>query len=208
MKIENLKIYGATLAIIAAMAMNPNNTMTVYAEEEVLFEDTEDDYTLEDIEETTDQPSNEDNSQENNQENEVPSTNPFDDNPEDDLENTEIDPEDEEYNTGRTEIPDYVKTEAERKGLVPDNPPTDSPSETLDDPQEEVPETPVTPVEPEVQPIPKTGASVNPLIGIGVALGLIGGSVIELQYLSGKNGLIKVIDSRKKYQKQNKKKTK
>lgn len=189
MKIEKLKLYGATLALIAATAMGANNTVTVHAEE-VLWEDTEDDYTLEDIPEGEQPPKETEKPEVKPQPTPTPTPVPTPTPTENPLDNTVIDPEDQEYNTGRTEIPDYVETEAERKGLTTPEP----------DPTPEKTPTP--------QPVPKTGFSAEKIIIGGGAAGLVAGAGISIWYEIKQGSISKVVASRKKYKKNNKKRTK
>ena len=153
MKLENLKLTGAMLLLAASLGTNPLTSMTVYAEniedDKPLFEDEKDDHELEDVsggdvkpEEPTE---------------EEPTEEPTEEEPESDpLENTDIDPEDEEYNTGREEIPDYVKTEWERKIGEPNKP--------------NEPNKPTTPDEID---LPKTGNMITNILLGGAAIGVI-----------------------------------
>lgn len=83
------------------------------------------------------------------------------------------------------EIPDSVKTEAERKGITPETPEPETEPEKPQTPETpetpskpSTPETPQTPETPEVpdtpQPIPDTGDEVSKYLVGGIALGTLG----------------------------------
>lgn len=121
---------------------------------------------------------------------------------------TDIDPEDEEYNTGRKEIPDTVKTEAERKGIdrIPGKPGKPGDKEKTGNPgsSETTTETTETTVITEIPITPKTGLSLGGIIlaggGLGVALGATNNLVSQIQ-------MNKVVDSKKKFRRKSKKRT-
>lgn len=125
--------------------------------------------------------------------------------------NTKIDKDDEKYNTGRTEIPNTVLTEAERKNI--DKLKTDEPG------KEEEKETPGTEqttettettqttetteqTTPNPTPVPKMGISYKAVYAIGAALGLIGVGAAGIKYQNSMDNLgTRVISSRRKYRK-------
>ena len=135
------------------------------------------------------------NSEDNDKENDNP------------LEDTDIDPDDEEYNTGRDEIPDTVETEWERKigkkkkkkkPTTPENP---TPTEEYV-PEEVVYEQPVTTVE-----LPKTGNEYEDAIKFGGLSGLVIAALIGLSYTNSMYNISngeKVVSSRKKFKRRNK----
>lgn len=150
--IKNLKLFGASLGLAASLAAVA--PMSVYAEEEeILFEETQDEHTETEISnENPDNTKKEETTEEENKGNQTT------------LDESNWNP-DEHPNEGN-KIPDYVQTEAERKGITP--PPTPTPEEPTK------PEEPTTPEEkteiPETKPevtekvvvtpqIPKTGDS-------------------------------------------------
>ncbi len=236
MNLKNLKVYGGMLLIASSLALGPTTSLTTYAEEEeILYEESNDDYELEDIpaDETpapTEEPATPAPTEEPPQATTAPTEEPPSSSV--DFENTVIDPEDESYNTGATEIPDSVETEAERKHLTPESPnPTEPPQTTPEPPQEtpappqetpappqETPappqETPAppqeTPAPPQETPapIPKTGE--NDLVGligkIGAGVGLTLGAGICIAYEHARDNLLdgKVVKSRKKFKKKSK----
>ncbi len=150
--IKNLKLFGASLGLAASLAAVA--PMSVYAEEEeILFEETQDEHTETEISnENPDNTKKEEATPEENRGEQVTI----------DADNWN---KDEHPNEGN-EIPDYVQTEAERKGITP--PPTPTPEEPTkpEEPKkpEEKPEIPETKIEVTekvvVTPqIPKTGDS-------------------------------------------------
>lgn len=150
--IKNLKLFGASLGLAASLAAVA--PMSVYAEEEeILFEETQDEHTETEISnENPDNTKKEEATPEENRGEQVTI----------DADNWN---KDEHPNEGNV-IPDYVQTEAERKGITP--PPTPTPEEPTkpEEPKkpEEKPEIPETKIEVTekvvVTPqIPKTGDS-------------------------------------------------
>lgn len=191
-------------------------------EEEVLFEQTEDDeYQLEDIEDES-QKSDEQKAQEEAAkaeeeakaqeeaakaqeeaariENEKAAQEAI-------IGSTTIDAEDQGYNTGRSEIPDTVLTEAERKGIgkIPENPGTpEQPGNPGTPADSGTPETSTGTPDTKIDiPItPKTGIDLkNAFIG-GIGLGGVIASISIIGDLSRAN---KVTKSRKKFGKKAKK---
>ncbi|MCH5166687.1 MAG: hypothetical protein J1F35_02220 [Erysipelotrichales bacterium] len=202
MKIEKLKVYGA-MAILALSLSSKGATITVHAEgegteeysvdaattttsttttnEEVLFEDTDDsDYTdaLEDITDeeyaewagsttdtTTTTPESETTGQTTSDEVIVV---------EDEDGNVIIAEEDQIYNTGRTDIPDYVQTEWERKIGKPEKPEKSENPENPKNP-ENPEETTVTTEESSivVMDVPKTGNTIENACLVGGGLGIV-----------------------------------
>ena len=150
--IKNLKLFGASLGLAASLAAVA--PMSIYAEEEeILFEETQDEHTETEISnENPDNTKKEEATPEENRGEQVTI----------DADNWN---KDEHPNEGNV-IPDYVQTEAERKGITP--PPTPTPEEPTkpEEPKkpEEKPEIPETKIEVTekvvVTPqIPKTGDS-------------------------------------------------
>lgn len=142
---------------------------------------------------------------------------------------TDIDPEDQSYNTGREVIPDTVLTEAERKGIdkIPNEPetpptPTETPQTPTDTPETptETPETPESeqppvPSQTEVTPEPSkiTYIPEQPKTGINMRSAVVGGasvftlvcSGIGLYYHNRLENPLRITSSRKKYSKKGKK---
>lgn len=122
---------------------------------------------------------------------------------------TTIDPEDQEYDTGRNEIPSSVQTEAERKN-IDKIPPGDSNPETTsgnnpEQPNEQQEQTPSTSVGTPIE-TPKMGIEFDENKAVLASMGIFGligvGLGFKRQY-----DLNKVLYSRKAYgKKQNKKK--
>lgn len=144
--IKNLKLFGASLGLAASLAAVA--PMSVYAEEEeILFEETQDEHTETEISnENPDNTKKEEATPEDNRGEQVTI----------DADNWN---KDEHPNEGN-EIPDYVQTEAERKGITP--PPTPTPEEpTKPEEKTEIPETKIEVTEKVVvtPQIPKTGDS-------------------------------------------------
>lgn len=144
--IKNLKLFGASLGLAASLAAVA--PMSVYAEEEeILFEETQDEHTETEISnENPDNTKKEEATPEENRGEQVTI----------DADNWN---KDEHPNEGN-EIPDYVQTEAERKGITP--PPTPTPEEpTKPEEKPEIPETKIEVTEKVVvtPQIPKTGDS-------------------------------------------------
>ena len=144
--IKNLKLFGASLGLAASLAAVA--PMSVYAEEEeILFEETQDEHTETEISnENPDNTKKEEATPEENRGEQVTI----------DADNWN---KDEHPNEGN-EIPDYVQTEAERKGITP--PPTPTPEEpTKPEEKTEIPETKIEVTEKVVvtPQIPKTGDS-------------------------------------------------
>lgn len=144
--IKNLKLFGASLGLAASLAAVA--PMSVYAEEEeILFEETKDEHTETEISnENPDNTKKEEATPEENRGEQVTI----------DADNWN---KDEHPNEGN-EIPDYVQTEAERKGITP--PPTPTPEEpTKPEEKTEIPETKIEVTEKVVvtPQIPKTGDS-------------------------------------------------
>lgn len=144
--IKNLKLFGASLGLAASLAAVA--PMSVYAEEEeILFEETQDEHTETEISnENPDNTKKEEATPEENRGEQVTI----------DADNWN---KDEHPNEGNV-IPDYVQTEAERKGITP--PPTPTPEEpTTPEEKTEIPETKIEVTEKVVvtPQIPKTGDS-------------------------------------------------
>lgn len=144
--IKNLKLFGASLGLAASLAAVA--PMSVYAEEEeILFEETQDEHTETEISnENPDNTKKEEATPEENRGKQVTI----------DADNWN---KDEHPNEGNV-IPDYVQTEAERKGITP--PPTPTPEEpTKPEEKTEIPETKIEVTEKVVvtPQIPKTGDS-------------------------------------------------
>lgn len=144
--IKNLKLFGASLGLAASLAAVA--PMSVYAEEEeILFEETQDEHTETEISnENPDNTKKEEATPEENRGEQVTI----------DADNWN---KDEHPNEGNV-IPDYVQTEAERKGITP--PPTPTPEEpTKPEEKTEIPETKIEVTEKVVvtPQIPKTGDS-------------------------------------------------
>ena len=150
--IKNLKLFGASLGLAASLAAVA--PMSVYAdEEEILFEETQDEHTETEISnENPDNTKKEESTPEENRGEQVTI----------DADNWN---KDEHPNEGNV-IPDYVQTEAERKGITP--PPTPTPEEpskpeepTKPEEKTEIPETKIEVTEKVVvtPQIPKTGDS-------------------------------------------------
>lgn len=144
--IKNLKLFGASLGLAASLAAVA--PMSVYAEEEeILFEETQDEHTETEISnENPDNTKKEEATPEENRGEQVTI----------DADNWN---KDEHPNEGNV-IPDYVQTEAERKGITP--PPTPTPEEpTKPEEKPEIPETKIEVTEKVVvtPQIPKTGDS-------------------------------------------------
>lgn len=123
---------------------------------------------------------------------------------------TDIDPEDEKYNTGRKEIPEGTPTEAERKHIdrIPGKPGKPGDKEQTGNPGSSetttTTETTETTVITEIPITPKTGLSLGGIIlaggGLGVALGATNNLVSQIQ-------MNKVVDSKKKFRRKSKKRT-
>ena len=146
--IKNLKLFGASLGLAASLAAVA--PMSVYAEEEeILFEETQDEHTETEISnENPDNTKKEEATPEENRGEQVTI----------DADNWN---KDEHPNEGN-EIPDYVQTEAERKGITPPPTPTPTPEEpTIPEEKTEIPETKIEVIEKVVvtPQIPKTGDS-------------------------------------------------
>lgn len=161
--IKNLKLFGASLGLAASLAAVA--PMSVYAEEEeILFESTQDDHKETDINnENPDNTKKEETTPEENRGEQVTI----------DADNWN---KDEHPNEGN-EIPDYVQTEAERKGLTPT--PTPTPEEpTTPEEKTEIPEaTPKVVEQVVVTPqIPKTGDARKYVIAT------IGGMLIAIAF--------------------------
>lgn len=142
--IKNLKLFGASLGLAASLAAVA--PMSVYAEEEeILFEETQDEHTETEISnENPDNTKKEEATPEENRGEQVTI----------DADNWN---KDEHPNEGNV-IPDYVQTEAERKGIKP----TPTPEEpTKPEEKTEIPETKIEVTEKVVvtPQIPKTGDS-------------------------------------------------
>ncbi len=162
--IKNLKLFGATIGLATSLVCS--SPVTVHAEEdEILWENDKDDHHEEDINDV--QPDNS-----------IVTPAPAPETPaptQITIDATNWDPKS-EPNAGQ-EIPDYVQTEAERKGLTtptpepstPENPTPTPENPTPDTPENPTPETPSKSDEP--APIPKTGNTVgNVFLIIGSAV--------------------------------------
>lgn len=135
--IRKLKLFGATVGLATSIVCT--SPVVVHAEEEVLWENDKDDHHEEDI--NSYQP-------DNSIATPTPAPAPT---KQITIDASNWNPKS-EPNAG-LEIPDYVQTEAERKGLTTPTPETPTPeTPTPDTPK---PETPSKPEEP--KPIPKTG---------------------------------------------------
>ena len=148
--IKKLKLFGATVGLATSIVCT--SPVVVHAEEEILWENDKDDHHEEDI---------------NNYQPDVDSlcilldetsllTNKLNLNIQGIASNW--DPKS-EPNAG-LEIPDYVQTEAERKGLTTPTPETPTPKTPT--PDTPTPETPSKPEEP--KPIPKTGQTAKNVV--------------------------------------------
>lgn len=118
-----------------------------------------------------------------------------------------IDAADQSYNTGRKEIPASVQTEAERKGIQPITPETPSetpgtPSETPGTPSTGTPDTGTPNTEIIITIIPKTGLDFKAILcgGFGIGLGLA-----ALNSMRGPS-IYKVEKSKKAFRKKRQKK--
>lgn len=175
-KIRNLKLFAASFGL--ATSLLASNPMSVYAEEEVLFENTNEEHVEEDInnEEVVNEPVEEPVATEAPQEQIT-------------IDETNWNPAD--HPDEGNEILDYVLTEAERKGITPTPTPEDTPvvPDTPDvpsTPSEEVVTTPVveeTIVEKIVE-IPKTGSNI-------VIISLVGATLIAVAI----NGVLTFVET-------------
>lgn len=145
--IRKLKLFGATVGLATSIVCT--SPVVVHAEEEVLWENDKDDHHEEDI---------------NNYQPDNSIATPTPETPapaptkQITIDASNWNPKS-EPNAG-LEIPDYVQTEAERKGLTTPTPETPTPeTPTLDTPK---PETPSKPEEP--KPIPKTGQTAKNVV--------------------------------------------
>ena len=146
-------------ALVTGMAFaSPVSTLTVQAEEEVLFEDTNDDYKTEDIKEEdivrdntvveTEQPKQEEKKTEEPKQEEKKEE-----------KKNECITEDNGYDeeSGKDWDPS-IKTEEEKKGLVPEEPTPEEPT-----PEEPTPEQPEpTPEQPQPTPVPTLAPNPTP----------------------------------------------
>ena len=138
--IRKLKLFGATVGLATSIVCT--SPVVVHAEEEVLWENDKDDHHEEDI---------------NNYQPDNSIATPTPETPapaptkQITIDASNWNPKS-EPNAG-LEIPDYVQTEAERKGLTTPTPETPTPETPT--PDTPTPETPSKPEEP--KPIPKTG---------------------------------------------------
>lgn len=232
MKIEKLKIYGSMLFLAFALSSQAAS-ITAFAEgeDEILFEDTDDsDYAdkLEDItEEEYAEWENSANTTTDSANQTTDSANQTTDSTTQttgdtiiDLESTEIDEEDQQYNTGRTEIPDYVQTEWERKKGTPEKP------ENPENPEKpENPENPEKPEKPEetittevvttqdspivVIDVPKTGNEIQKALLVGGAAAVVvslAGSIGYTIYMSNSSiEADRIVATRKKFKRRSKK---
>lgn len=140
--IKKLKLFGATVGLATSIVCT--SPVVVHAEEEILWENDKDDHHEEDI--NNYQPDNS-----------IATPTPETPTPaptqQITIDASNWDPKS-EPNAG-LEIPDYVQTEAERKGLTTPTPETPTPDTPT-------PETPSKPEEP--KPIPKTGQTAKNVV--------------------------------------------
>lgn len=140
--IKKLKLFGATVGLATSIVCT--SPVVVHAEEEILWENDKDDHHEEDI--NNYQPDNS-----------IATPTPETPTPaptqQITIDASNWDPKS-EPNAG-LEIPDYVQTEAERKGLTTPTPETPTP-------ETPTPETPSKPEEP--KPIPKTGQTAKNVV--------------------------------------------
>lgn len=172
--IKKLKLFGATFGLATSIVCS--SPVVLHAEEEVLWENNQDDHHEEDINDF--QP-------DNSLVTPTPAPTPAP-TTQVTLDDTNWDPSSEP--DAGLEIPDYVKTEAERKGLVTPPPTPDTP--TPDTPTPDTP-TPNTPT-PEPNPIPKTGEGKKIILAIasGLAASAIAAIIIKsLGYLNDENAI-------------------
>lgn len=168
--IKKLKLFGATFGLATSIVCS--SPVVLHAEEEVLWENNQDDHHEEDINDF--QP-------DNSLVTPTPAPTPAP-TKQVTLDDTNWDPSSEP--DAGLEIPDYVKTEAERKGLVTPPPTPDVP----DTPTPDVPDTPT----PEPAPIPKTGEGKKIIFAIasGLAASAIAALIIKsLAYLNDENAI-------------------
>ncbi len=143
--IRKLKLFGATVGLATSIVCT--SPVVVHAEEEVLWENDKDDHHEEDI--NSYQP-------DNSIATPTPETPAPAPTKQITIDASNWNPKS-EPNAG-LEIPDYVQTEAERKGLTtptPETPTPETPTPETPTPDTPTPETPSKPEEP--KPIPKTG---------------------------------------------------
>lgn len=237
---KKIKFYAPVYLLAMGLSLGAPS-INAYAEEEVLFEQEEDDYQLEDIEDES-QKTDEQKQQEaaekeaseqqaaedaTKDEEEAARIEEDKEAQEDIIGSTDIDPEDEEYNTGREEIPDTVDPEYKRKDIdrIPENPKNPENPENPGQPEnpettstQEVSTTTEVQVIPEAKieiPVtPKTGLNENTILGIGIAGGLGAAAIGLFRDARNKNKaeekLIngnRVTNSRKKFRKKSKNKT-
>ena len=178
--IKKLKLFGATFGLATSIVCS--SPVVLHAEEEeVLWENNQDDHHEEDINDF--QP-------DNSLVTPTPAPTPVP-TKQVTLDDTNWDPST-EPNAG-LEIPDYVKTEAERKGLVTPPPTPDTPTPDTPTPDTSTPDTPTpnTPT-PEPTPIPKTGECKKIILAIasGLAASAIAAIIIKsLGYLNDENAI-------------------
>lgn len=145
--IKKLKLFGATVGLATSIVCT--SPVVVHAEEEILWENDKDDHHEEDI--NNYQPDNS-----------IATPTPETPTPaptqQITIDASNWDPKS-EPNAG-LEIPDYVQTEAERKGLTTPTPETPTPETPT--PETPTPETPSKPEEP--KPIPKTGQTAKNVV--------------------------------------------
>lgn len=160
--IKNLKLFASSIGLATSLAFT--SPISVNAEEEVLWESTKDDHVLEDI--NNEQP---DNTKATEQPVQTPAP----------TAQVTIDASNwnpaSEPNAG-LEIPDYVQTEAERKGLTtptptPATPTPETPTPDTPTPDEPTPDTPA-PATPTPASIPKTGSLASALI-VATIIGIV-----------------------------------
>lgn len=165
--IKKLKLFGATFGLATSIVCS--SPIVLHAEEEVLWENNQDDHHEEDINDF--QP-------DNSLVTPTPAPTPAP-TKQVTLDDTNWDPSSEP--DAGLEIPDSVKTEAERKGLV-------TPPPTPDVPDTPTPDTPT----PEPSPIPKTGEGKKIIFAIasGLAASAIAALIIKsLGYLNDENAI-------------------
>ena len=199
-KMTKKQYFIALGALVAGMAFtSPVSTLTVHAEDEVLFEDTTDDYKTEDIKEedivrdnTVVEP--EEQKQEEQKQEEQKQEEPKQEEKKEEKKNeciTEDNGYDEE--AGKKWDPS-IKTEPEEKGLTPETPPSTPPETPPETPSETPTESTQTQVvavtNPAPAPAPKTGD-----LSIAEILGLIAGLSVGSYGISS---VITNIQSRKR----------
>ena len=164
--INKLKFFGAVIGLSTSIVWS--SPIVVHAEEEILWENDKDDHHEEDINDF--QPDNS-----------IATPAPAPATPEPTqqitIDATNWDPKSEP--DAGLEIPDYVQTEAERKGLTTPTPVPSTP--TPDEPDTPTPETPSKPEEP--TPIPKTGQILKDIL-LAIAIGTFASTTTALAIAS------------------------